>query len=84
MGAAAASGKPQSLEELTSENLQSRTSGMVALDDLLGSGLVPGAAILLGGEPGIGKSTLLLQLAGGKLDSTIPQCICLARSPCRN
>ncbi len=33
------------------------------LDALLGKGLVPGAVLLLGGEPGIGKSTLLLQLA---------------------
>ncbi|WP_462324595.1 DNA repair protein RadA [Desulfoplanes sp.] len=33
------------------------------LDGLLGRGLVPGAVLLLGGEPGIGKSTLLLQLA---------------------
>ena len=33
------------------------------LDNLLGKGLVPGGVLLLGGEPGIGKSTLLLQLA---------------------
>jgi DNA repair protein RadA/Sms len=40
------------------------STGMQALDRVLGNGLVPGAAILVGGEPGIGKSTLLLQLAG--------------------
>lgn len=39
-------------------------SGMPELDRVLGQGLEPGAAVLLGGEPGIGKSTLLLQLAG--------------------
>lgn len=39
-------------------------SGLQALDRVLGQGLVPGAAILVGGEPGIGKSTLLLQVAG--------------------
>lgn len=39
------------------------SSGMKALDHILGRGLVPGSAVLLGGEPGIGKSTLLLQLA---------------------
>ncbi|WP_297670819.1 DNA repair protein RadA [uncultured Desulfovibrio sp.] len=39
-------------------------SGLKALDRVLGRGLVPGAAILVGGEPGIGKSTLLLQVAG--------------------
>lgn len=39
-------------------------TGMDALDRVLGNGLVPGAAVLIGGEPGIGKSTLLLQVAG--------------------
>ncbi len=39
-------------------------SGLEALDRVLGEGFVPGAAILVGGEPGIGKSTLLLQVAG--------------------
>jgi DNA repair protein RadA/Sms len=34
------------------------------LDELLGGGLAPGGALLLAGEPGVGKSTLLLQLAG--------------------
>jgi DNA repair protein RadA/Sms len=38
-------------------------SGAAELDRVLGGGLVTGSAILLGGEPGIGKSTLLLQLA---------------------
>ena len=39
-------------------------TGLDALDRVLGKGLVPGSALLIGGEPGIGKSTLLLQLAG--------------------
>jgi DNA repair protein RadA/Sms len=38
-------------------------SGMAELDRVLGGGIVPGSVILLGGEPGIGKSTLLLQVA---------------------
>ena len=66
VGAAAAQDAPRPLEELSSEIVEARTSGMDSLDALLGSGLVPGAAILLGGEPGIGKSTLLLQLAGSQ------------------
>jgi DNA repair protein RadA/Sms len=37
--------------------------GIAEFDRVLGGGLVPGAAILVGGEPGIGKSTLLLQIA---------------------
>lgn len=39
------------------------STGLSALDELLGQGLMPGSSLLLGGEPGIGKSTLLLQLA---------------------
>jgi len=38
-------------------------SGINELDRVLGGGLVPGSAVLIGGEPGIGKSTLLLQAA---------------------
>ncbi|MEO1045136.1 MAG: DNA repair protein RadA [Pseudomonadota bacterium] len=38
-------------------------TGITELDRVLGGGLVPGSAILLGGDPGIGKSTLLLQAA---------------------
>ena len=40
------------------------STGMEAFDRVLGKGLVPGSAVLVGGEPGIGKSTLLLQMAG--------------------
>jgi DNA repair protein RadA/Sms len=43
------------------EALRRRSTGLVEFDRALGGGLVPGAAILMGGDPGIGKSTLLLQ-----------------------
>ncbi|MCA9298303.1 MAG: AAA family ATPase, partial [Phycisphaerales bacterium] len=43
-------------------------TGMPELDRVLGGGLVPGSVVLIGGEPGIGKSTLLLQ-AGGAIAS---------------
>jgi DNA repair protein RadA/Sms len=39
------------------------TTGLAELDRVTGGGLVPGSALLIGGEPGIGKSTLLLQLS---------------------
>ena len=39
------------------------TTGLSELDRVTGGGIVPGSALLIGGEPGIGKSTLLLQLA---------------------
>ncbi|MDE8651925.1 DNA repair protein RadA [Novosphingobium album (ex Liu et al. 2023)] len=45
------------------ERLQRRASGIAEFDRALGGGLVPGSAILMGGDPGIGKSTLLLQVA---------------------
>jgi len=49
---------------------QPRTStGIGELDRVLGGGLVPGAVVLLGGEPGIGKSTLLLQAASAGADN---------------
>lgn len=45
---------------------QSRTpTGMDELDRVLGGGIVPGSVVLLGGDPGIGKSTLLLQVMAG-------------------
>ena len=42
-----------------------RPVGIGELDRVLGGGLVAGSVVLLGGEPGIGKSTLLLQVAAG-------------------
>jgi DNA repair protein RadA/Sms len=54
--------KPQALDEIV-ENPNERVSTKDSeLDRLLGGGLVKGSLILLGGEPGIGKSTLLLQI----------------------
>jgi len=46
--------------------------GLGELDRVLGGGLVPGSVILVGGEPGIGKSTLLLQAAAGVAGRTGP------------
>jgi DNA repair protein RadA/Sms len=49
-----------------------RPVGIGELDRVLGGGLVAGSVVLLGGEPGIGKSTLLLQAAAGVADSPHP------------
>jgi DNA repair protein RadA/Sms len=49
--------------EVPIEDAEARSSGVPELDRVLGGGLVPGAAILLAGEPGVGKSTLLLEVA---------------------
>lgn len=51
------------LSECAVDSAPRTTSGLPEVDRVLGGGLVRGACILLGGDPGIGKSTLLLQLA---------------------
>jgi len=58
-------GRPIRFESLDApgQKLTRRTSGLAEFDRALGGGLVPGSAILMGGDPGIGKSTLLLQAA---------------------
>lgn len=52
-----------SLTEIPEESIARYPSGSEELDRVLGSGVVPGSVTLVGGEPGIGKSTLLLQVA---------------------
>ena len=49
------------LEEVPLADVARTPSGIAELDRVLGGGFVPGSAILLGGDPGVGKSTLLLQ-----------------------
>ncbi len=61
----AAAGKPRSLGEIDAQALPRLATGMPELDRVLGGGLVPGSVVLLAGEPGVGKSTLALQLAAG-------------------
>ncbi|WP_284248908.1 DNA repair protein RadA [Litorihabitans aurantiacus] len=52
------------IDEVEIALVATRTSGVGELDRVLGGGLVPGAVILMAGEPGVGKSTLLLDVAG--------------------
>jgi DNA repair protein RadA/Sms len=61
----AGSAHAASLRSLAEEHLARLTVSMPEVDRVLGGGIVPGAVVLLGGEPGIGKSTLLLQVAAG-------------------
>ena len=51
------------IDEVQTEDAAHRPSGVAEFDRVLGGGIVPGAAILLSGEPGVGKSTLLLEVA---------------------
>ncbi|HEY7577099.1 MAG TPA: DNA repair protein RadA [Acetobacteraceae bacterium] len=60
-------GRPVAFEQLagSAEPPPRCPTGIAELDRVLGGGLVPASAILVGGDPGIGKSTLLLQAAAG-------------------
>ena len=51
------------VSRVRSEAAAARSSGVDELDRVLGGGIVPGAVLLLAGEPGVGKSTLLLEVA---------------------
>ena len=54
--------RPLHLKDIDSSAEMRRSLGMVEVDRILGGGIVPGSLVLVGGEPGIGKSTLSLQI----------------------
>ena len=60
---AQSSNVPEPIQHIVTENEIRRSTHDHELDRVLGGGLVPGSVTLLGGEPGIGKSTLLLQIS---------------------
>lgn len=53
---------PVAINQVTADDEERMTTGFSELDRVLGGGVVPGGLILVGGDPGIGKSTLLLQV----------------------
>jgi DNA repair protein RadA/Sms len=57
------SNKPKSIPEITYNEQNRMTTKDKELNRVLGGGIVPGSLVLIGGEPGIGKSTLMLQIA---------------------
>jgi len=61
--AGAPSSPARPIAEVDVESARARRTGLPELDRVLGGGLVPGAVVLLAGEPGVGKSTLLLEVA---------------------
>ena len=61
LGAPASPARP--IAEVDVAAARARPTGVTELDRVLGGGLVPGAVVLLAGEPGVGKSTLLLEVA---------------------
>jgi len=70
-GSADGSAKPVALTQVTADAEPRRRTGIHELDRVLGGGVVPGSLVLIGGDPGIGKSTLLLA-ALDKLSATGP------------
>jgi DNA repair protein RadA/Sms len=62
-GRVVAAAKPEKLAEVAARKQPRIPSGIGEVDQVLGGGIVPGSVTLLSGDPGIGKSTLVLQLA---------------------
>src|SRR5690348_14583243 len=62
---ALSSARPTAIGEVRLDEAPRLPTGVGELDRVLGGGLVPGSLVLLGGDPGIGKSTLLLQALDG-------------------
>ena len=54
---------PKKLSEIIQEEMKRLLTGFSEMDSVLGGGIVPGSVVLLAGDPGVGKSTLLLQMA---------------------
>ena len=70
----------QPLATITERKQQRFPSGFAELDRVLGGGIVPGALVLIGGNPGIGKSTLLLQTAQSLATRTPVLYVCAEES----
>jgi len=64
-GAVSSADKPRSISDVEVDHAPRLKTGIGELDRVLGGGLVAGSLVLLGGDPGIGKSTLLLQAFDG-------------------
>src|SRR5687768_5160922 len=64
--------RPQPITEIASTASIRLNTGIGELDRVLGGGIVPGALILIGGDPGIGKSTLMTQVAQRLADDRPP------------
>ncbi len=68
-GPAVPVGQLETLSEVENSTTDRLKSGIYEFDRVVGGGIVPGSLVLLGGDPGIGKSTLILQVAGKLAES---------------
>ena len=66
------SSRPRPIREVAMDDTVRRRTGIGELDRVLGGGVVPGSLVLIGGDPGIGKSTLLLQAARALAEAAPP------------
>lgn len=64
--------KPEKITAIESDKEPRITTEMKEFDRVLGGGVVPGSLVLIGGDPGIGKSTLLLQISSQLADKQLP------------
>jgi len=66
------SSRPRPLREVALDHADRRRTGIGELDRVLGGGVVPGSLVLIGGDPGVGKSTLVLQAARALAEAAPP------------
>ncbi len=64
--------RPRPLKEVSLERTERLRTGIGELDRVLGGGVVPGSLVLIGGDPGVGKSTVLLQAARALAEAAPP------------
>ena len=65
---------PRRLEEISFQEADRQDSGIAELNRVLGGGFMPGSFVLLGGDPGVGKSTIALQIAKSRPDLQMLYC----------
>lgn len=78
-----AGGAAVSLADVDLAAARPEPTGIDELDDVLGGGLVPGSVTLMGGEPGVGKSTLLLQVLRARAEAGRPVLLVCAEESAR-
>ncbi|SHG12913.1 DNA repair protein RadA [Ornithinibacillus halophilus] len=71
-GVSSSNGKPEKISSIKSQKEPRVTTNLKEFNRVLGGGIVAGSLVLIGGDPGIGKSTLLLQVSAQLADKEMP------------